>query len=210
MTFVLGFGAMVLVGPDAIKARRCRRQHGRADARRAARRTPFLGFIAAVAFATILAVVAGLDALGRGGDLARPLGECDPRRDTPKPGEELARGAHRDHRAGRRRDRARHRVQGAERRLHGRAGLRDRRQRELPGAGARVFWRRTSTAGAASSMAVGTISTLALIALSPAVQVDLLHHATAIFPLKNPALVTIPLSFLTGIWFRFGEARCRR
>jgi cation/acetate symporter len=30
-------------------------------------------------------------------------------------------------------------------------------------------------------------------------QVDLLHHATAIFPLKNPALVTIPLSFATGI-----------
>jgi cation/acetate symporter len=28
--------------------------------------------------------------------------------------------------------------------------------------------------------------------------VDLLHHDHAIFPLKNPALVTIPLSFLTG------------
>ena len=42
--------------------------------------TPFLGFIAAVAFATILAVVAGLDALGRGGALARPLGERRPRR----------------------------------------------------------------------------------------------------------------------------------
>ena len=53
--------------------------------------------------------------------------------------------------------------------------------------------------GAATSMAVGALSTLTLIALSPAVQVDLLHHPTAIFPLKNPALVTIPLSFLTGI-----------
>jgi cation/acetate symporter len=38
-----------------------------------------------------------------------------------------------------------------------------------------------------------------LIALSPAVQVDLLHKTSAIFPLKNPALVTIPLSFVTGI-----------
>lgn len=62
-----------------------------------------------------------------------------------------------------------------------------------------VFWRRTSTAGAASSMVVGTVSTLVLIVLSPAVQVDLLHHASAIFPLKNPALVSIPLSFATGI-----------
>ena len=26
-----------------------------------------------------------------------------------------------------------------------------------------------------------------------------MHKASAIFPLKNPALVTIPLSFLTGI-----------
>ena len=62
-----------------------------------------------------------------------------------------------------------------------------------------VFWRRTTTAGAASSMIVGATSTLVLIALSPAVQIDLLHHATAIFPLKNPALITIPLSFATGI-----------
>jgi len=62
-----------------------------------------------------------------------------------------------------------------------------------------VFWRRTSTAGASSSMIVGTLATLGLIALSPAVQVDLLHHETAIFPLKNPALVSIPLAFLTGI-----------
>jgi MFS family permease len=62
-----------------------------------------------------------------------------------------------------------------------------------------VFWRRTSTAGAAASMVVGTTATLVLIALSPAVQIDLLHKATAIVPLKNPALVTIPLSFLTGI-----------
>jgi cation/acetate symporter len=31
------------------------------------------------------------------------------------------------------------------------------------------------------------------------VQIDLLHHTSAAFPLKNPALVSIPLSFLTGI-----------
>jgi cation/acetate symporter len=38
-----------------------------------------------------------------------------------------------------------------------------------------------------------------LIALSSTVQVDLLHHEAAWFPLKNPALVTIPLSFAVGI-----------
>ena len=48
-------------------------------------------------------------------------------------------------------------------------------------------------------MLVGTAATLTLISLSPAVQIDLLHHTTAWFPLKNPALISIPLSFATGL-----------
>src|SRR5438045_972917 len=64
LTFVLGFGAMVLVGPDAIKAVD---KGGNMAAPLLAEfigGTPFLGFIAAVAFATILAVVAGLALAG--------------------------------------------------------------------------------------------------------------------------------------------------
>ena len=38
-----------------------------------------------------------------------------------------------------------------------------------------------------------------LIYLSPVIQVDILKHAGAWFPLKNPAVVTIPGSFLVGI-----------
>ena len=38
-----------------------------------------------------------------------------------------------------------------------------------------------------------------LIYLSPTLQVDILKHESAWFPLKNPALVTMPLSFLAGI-----------
>ena len=45
----------------------------------------------------------------------------------------------------------------------------------------------------------GAVSTLLLIYLSPTVQVDILKHAAAWFPLKNPALVTIPLSFAVGV-----------
>ena len=48
-------------------------------------------------------------------------------------------------------------------------------------------------------MVVGTLSTLVLIWLSPTIQVDILKHAGAWFPLKNPALVTIPLSFAVGV-----------
>jgi cation/acetate symporter len=62
-----------------------------------------------------------------------------------------------------------------------------------------IFWSRSTTAGAVTAMAVGTIGTLALIVLSPTVQIDLLGAQEAWFPLKNPALVTIPLAFASGI-----------
>jgi cation/acetate symporter len=62
-----------------------------------------------------------------------------------------------------------------------------------------VFWRRFTTRGAQASMIVGTVSALGLIWLSPTVQVRILGHAGAPFPLNNPGLVTIPLAFLVGI-----------
>jgi cation/acetate symporter len=62
-----------------------------------------------------------------------------------------------------------------------------------------IFWRRCTTAGAVASMVLGTASTLVLIYLSPTLQVDILKHESAWFPLRNPALVTMPLSFLAGI-----------
>jgi cation/acetate symporter len=48
-------------------------------------------------------------------------------------------------------------------------------------------------------MLTGTASALLLIYLSPTVQIAILKHASAPFPLKNPGLVTIPLAFLVGI-----------
>ena len=62
-----------------------------------------------------------------------------------------------------------------------------------------IFWRRFTTAGAVTSMLFGTLATLLLIYLSPTIQVDILKHPSAWFPLKNPALLTIPLSFVVGI-----------
>jgi len=69
----------------------------------------------------------------------------------------------------------------------------------LPALVLSIFWRRCSTAGAVASMATGTAATLLLIVLSPTVQVELLGGASAWFPLRNPALVTIPLGFLAGV-----------
>jgi cation/acetate symporter len=62
-----------------------------------------------------------------------------------------------------------------------------------------IFWRRWTTAGAVASMAVGTLGTILRIVLPPTVHGELLGADAAWFPLRNPALVTIPLSFATGV-----------
>jgi cation/acetate symporter len=62
-----------------------------------------------------------------------------------------------------------------------------------------IFWRRLTTAGAVASMLTGTVSTLTLIYLSPTIQIDVLKHTEAWFPLRNPGILTIPLSFVTAI-----------
>ncbi len=63
-----------------------------------------------------------------------------------------------------------------------------------------VFWRKFTTQAAVASMAVGLVSAVLLIALSPTVWVDVFHFAkgSAPVPLKNPALISMTLSFLTG------------
>ncbi len=66
-----------------------------------------------------------------------------------------------------------------------------------------LFWRRFTTRGALWSMYGGLISTIVLIIFSPAVS----GSATAMikgsdfawFPLSNPGIVSIPLAFLLGI-----------
>lgn len=57
-----------------------------------------------------------------------------------------------------------------------------------------VYWKRFNTKGAVASMLTGTGVTLLLILLSPPIMGD-----AAIFPLTNPGLVSIPLGFLAGI-----------
>jgi cation/acetate symporter len=62
-----------------------------------------------------------------------------------------------------------------------------------------MFWRRFTTRAAQMSMLAGTASSLILIYLSPTIQVDILKNAAASFPLRNPGLVSIPLSFAVAI-----------
>ena len=198
MTFVLGFGAMVLVGPAAIKAVDAGGNMAAPMLAELLGGRPFLGFIAAVAFATILAVVAGL-ALSGAATISHDLWSSVVRKGSPRPGEEL--------RVARVATIALAAVaivlgiafKGQNVAFMVGLAFAIAASSNFPALVLSVFWKRTSTAGAAASMGCGAISTLTLIALSPAVQIDLLHHTSAIFPLKNPALVTIPLSFIVGI-----------
>ena len=48
-------------------------------------------------------------------------------------------------------------------------------------------------------MLTGTATSLLLIYLSPTIQVDVLGNAAAIFPLRNPGIVSIPLAFLVAV-----------
>jgi len=57
-----------------------------------------------------------------------------------------------------------------------------------------LFWRRFNTAGAVCGLATGLASSLALIVLSPSIM-----KAQAIFPLENPGIVSIPLGFLGAV-----------
>jgi cation/acetate symporter len=198
LTFILGFGAMVLVGPEAIRAVD---KGGNMAAPLLAELlggTPFLGFIAAVAFATILAVVAGLTLSGAAA-LSHDLWVSVVRKGHAEAREQLL-------------------VARVATLLLGvvavALGITFKGQNvafmvslafaiaasaNFPALILAIFWRGYTTAGAVTSMVVGTVTALALIWLSPTIQVDVLGQAEAWFPLKNPALVTVPLSFVAGI-----------
>ncbi len=62
-----------------------------------------------------------------------------------------------------------------------------------------ILWNRFTTQGAVASMAVGLFSAVLLIVLSPTVWTDVFHLASAPpVPMKNPALISMSLAFLTG------------
>ena len=66
-----------------------------------------------------------------------------------------------------------------------------------------LYWRKFNTVGALASMYTGLISSLVLITLSPAVsgtETAMIPGADfAIFPLTNPGLISIPAAFIAGI-----------
>lgn len=160
--------------------------------------TPFMGFIAAVAFATILAVVAGLT-LAAASALAHDLFVSVFRSGHVSEAEQV-------------------RVAKLATVIFGAAaiafGIAFKGQNvafmvglafaiacsgNFPALLLSIIWRRFTTAGAVTSILVGSVSATAMIVLSPTVWVDVFHFPSAIFPLRNPAIVSMPLAFIVGI-----------
>jgi cation/acetate symporter len=59
-----------------------------------------------------------------------------------------------------------------------------------------MYWKDLTTRGAICGGLAGLVSALALVVLSPTVWVTVLGHAEAIFPYDHPALFSMPLAFL--------------
>ncbi|HTF96306.1 MAG TPA: cation acetate symporter [Cellvibrio sp.] len=62
-----------------------------------------------------------------------------------------------------------------------------------------MFWRKLTTRGAVIGGSLGLISALVLVVIGPTVWVDALHNETALIPFKNPALFSMSIAFV-GIW----------
>jgi cation/acetate symporter len=61
-----------------------------------------------------------------------------------------------------------------------------------------ITWRRFNTAGAVAAISIGAALSVMLIVLSPTVWVEIFHFSAPVFPLRNPAIVSMPCAFLAG------------
>jgi len=64
-----------------------------------------------------------------------------------------------------------------------------------------IIWKKFTTQGAVWAIVIGSVSATVFIALSPTVWVEVLKNKEAIFPLRNPAIISMTLAFVVGIVF---------
>ncbi|CAM03991.1 cation/acetate symporter [Saccharopolyspora erythraea NRRL 2338] len=201
-TLVLGYGAGAIVGPEAIKSAPGSSNSAAPLLAQALGGPVLLGFIAAVAFATILAVVAGLT-ITASASFAHDIYA-----------NVIKKGQVEDKAAEVRVARITALVIGAVAIV---GGILARNQNvaflvalafavaasaNLPTILYSLFWKRFNTSGALWSIYGGLATTIVLIVFSPAVSGGDEAMLTGVdfhwFPLQNPGLVSIPLSFFFG------------
>ncbi len=197
LTFTIGFGAMIMVGQDVIMKFDKGGNMAALLLAEVTGGTVFLGFIAAVAFATILAVVAGLTLAGAT-TLSHDL-YVNVFRSGKSSEEDEVKVAKRATVA-----------LGVVAILLGIAfkgqnvafmvglAFAIAASANFPALLLSILWRRLSTFGATASIITGTTLAVVLIVLSPTVWVDVLGNKAAIFPWKNPAIISMTCAFAAG------------
>ena len=203
LLIVIGFGAIVMVGTepsyrDAAGAIIGGGNMVAVHLAQAVGGNLFLGFISAVAFATILAVVAGL-ALSGASAVSHDLYACVMRKGQATEQQEM------------RVSRIATLVIGL---LAVVLGLVFESQNiaflsglvlavaasvNFPVLLLSMFWKGLTTRGAVCGSMAGLFSAVVLVVLGPAVWVNVLHNEQALFPYSNPALFSMSLAFL-GAW----------
>jgi cation/acetate symporter len=195
---IVGFGASALVGRELIAKIDAGGNMAAPLLAELLGGTAFLGFIAAVAFATILAVVAGLTLAGASA-LSHDIYV------------HVVKGGHATEQEQVRVARWSTVIFGAVAIL---LGMLFKGQNvafmvglafaiacsaNFPALLLSIVWRKFTTAGAVASILTGSILTVILIIISPTVWVDIVKNETALFPLRNPAIVSMTVSFIVGI-----------
>ncbi len=195
---IVGFGASILAGRDIITKID---KGGNMAAPLLAEilgGTPFLGFIAAVAFATILAVVAGLTLAGASA-LSHDIYVSVIKHGQATEQEQV-------------------RVAKVATVIFGIVavllGIAFKGQNvafmvglafaiacsaNFPALLMSIIWKGFTTAGAVASILTGAMLSVVLIVISPTVWVDVFKQKEALFALKNPAIVSMTAAFVVGI-----------
>ncbi len=204
LTFIIGFGAILLVGTnpafkDATGALLGGNNMAAVHLANAVGGSLFLGFISAVAFATILAVVAGLTLAGASA-VSHDLYASVIKKGKANDKDEL-------------------RVSKITTLCLGvlaiGLGILFEKQNiafmvglafsiaascNFPVLFLSMYWKKLTTRGALIGGALGLITAVALMILGPTVWVQVLGNAQAVFPYEYPALFSMAIAF-TGIWF---------
>lgn len=198
LTFTIGFGAAVLVGQDIIKGIDKGGNMAAPLLAEVLGGNIFLGFLAAVAFATILAVVAGLTLAGASA-LSHDLYVGVIRKGVSAEKEEV-------------------KVAKIATLILGITaiflGIIFKGQNvafmvglafavaasaNFPALFMSIVWKRFTTKGAVASIITGLVLATVLIILSPTVWVDIFKNPAPVFPLKNPGLISMAAAFIVGI-----------
>jgi len=203
MTTFLGFGAATVVGRDFITKNGGQNMSGPQLAS-ALGGSLFFAFICAIAFATILAVVAGLT-ISASTSFAHDFWTNVIHKGTERsPGEEVKVA------------RVTAFVVGAVAILIAielgpnfnvaflvALAFAVAASANLPVIVLSIFWKRFNTAGAVWGLAIGLLSSIVLILIGPSIMgpqaTAYIHRSAPIFPLQNPGIVSVPLGFV-GAW----------